>query len=109
MFRKIKNKNFFAIHDCFATNYNKLDDLINLLKAVYIKTYTEDSFLINFDKGIKNYIKFILGPKAFDEEVGIIKTEINNRVIKLKLPNVNNVIVGKIAASYIKASYGGIN
>lgn len=108
---KFENANIFTIHDCFATNYNKMDDLINLLKAVYIKIYTEDSYLKKFDEGILNYIQFIYGKDCYNPVTKILKVSVDTEtdVIKLKYPNVDAVISGEITSNDIHTAFGGIN
>lgn len=105
----IENVNFYAIHDCFATTANNMVNLINLLKAVYIQTYTEESFLIKFDKDIKEWIQLFWGSDVFNKDFSLIKVEINDKLIKMKYPNVQNVIVGKISALSIQKGFGGLS
>jgi DNA-directed RNA polymerase len=105
---KVKiDTNFYAIHDCFATTYNKFEDLINLLKAVYIKIYIEDDFLIKFDKDIQDYIKSIYGKNSLKNNKLEIFNE--NGVNIINFPNVQDIILGKIAASNICNSHAGLN
>ena len=102
------NLNFYAIHDCFATNYNKFEDLVSCLKAVYIRTYTNDSYLKTFDQGIKNYIISIYGKDVFDKNSNNLILEVNNEVITIEYPDVNKVILGKIEAAAISSSHAGL-
>ena len=93
-----KKINFFAIHDCFATTANNVTTLIKLIKLVYIKIYSEDSYLETFDKGIVNIIKLQYGNESFDDTNKIIT--VNGSTFKY--PDVNQVIKGKIKACQIK-------
>lgn len=97
-----KKINFFAIHDCFAVTANNVTNLIKYIKLVYIKIYSEDSYLEKFDIGIINIIKLHYGNESFDENNKIIT--VND--ITFKYPDVNEVIMGKIKAFKIqKAEY----
>lgn len=60
--------NFFAIHDCFAVTANNIVNLIKIIKLVYIKIYSEDSYLKRFDVGIINSIKLHYGNDVFKDD-----------------------------------------
>ena|SRR5215469_12662025 len=81
-------KNFYAIHDCFATTANYLDSLSNNLKAVYFNIYSNKAYLLSFDKGIREYIKLQYGNKVFESNDYIIK--IND--LKIDFPNIHEII-----------------
>jgi DNA-directed RNA polymerase len=49
--------NFYCVHDCFAVNVNRIELLLSMIRSVYTMLYTEDKYLLNFDKGIINKIK----------------------------------------------------
>ena len=72
---------------------------------MYIKIYSEDSYLKRFDEGIINSIKLQFGKDSFDDNNRIIK--INGQVIDY--PNVNEVILGKIKACQINQAQSIIN
>ena len=91
------NINFFSIHDCFAVTANNVSKLIKIVKLVYIKIYSDDSYLKKFDLGIINSIKLHFGNEVFDDYNKQIK--INDLLIQY--PNVDVVVLGKIKASQI--------
>ena len=97
--------NFFAIHDCFAVTANNIVNLIKIIKLVYIKIYSDDSYLKRFDEGIINSIKLHFGGEVFNEKTKTIK--INGETINY--PDVNNVILGKINASQINSAKYPVN
>lgn len=97
--------NFFAIHDCFAVTANNIATLIKFIKLVYIKIYSEDSYLIKFDEGIINSIKLQYSPKCFNYKSKIIK--IDGHI--LQYPDVNKIIYGKIKATNIMNAQSIIN
>nr|QWO71375.1 RNA polymerase [Calocybe gangraenosa] len=97
--------NFFAIHDCFAVTANNIVKLIKIIKLVYIKIYSDNSYLKKFDDGIINNIKLQYGNDSFNDETKIIT--IND--IKLEYPSVEQVIIGKIKASKIMSANSIIN
>jgi hypothetical protein len=81
------NKNLYAVHDCFAVTANHLEFIIDHLKLVYLTIYTNDNYIISFDKGIKDYIKMQLG-NHFDVKSRVIS--INN--LEIKFPDISEVI-----------------
>ncbi len=104
----LEDRSFFAIHDCFATTINHMEDLINLLKAIYIKTYSEVSYLNNFDKCIRNNIELALGKEAFNSKTGKFYIDYFEGKA-LKFPDVNTVIIGKVKGEAIKSGMAGLN
>ncbi|KII82659.1 hypothetical protein PLICRDRAFT_677072 [Plicaturopsis crispa FD-325 SS-3] len=92
-----KGINFFSIHDCFAVTANNVGALIKLIKLVYIKIYSDDSYLKRFDQGIINSIKLQFGDNAFNDETKIIK--VNGYIFEF--PDVDQIIVGRIKANKI--------
>jgi DNA-dependent RNA polymerase len=97
--------NFFSIHDCFAVTANNVLNLINFIKLVYIKIYSEDSYLKKFDQGIIDNIKSHFGDDAFDNEAKTIK--VNGLIIDY--PDVDQIIIGKIKANKILGAQSIIN
>ena len=77
-----------------------------MLVAVYIKIYITDYFLINFDKDIINLIKSTYGDNSVVGNKIIIEKD--NKTYKLEYPNVNNILIGKIAAKYLQKSHAGL-
>ena len=104
---KLNNKkfNFFAIHDCFAVTANNVSKLIKFIQLVYIKIYSDNNYLLTFDKGIINNIKLIYGEDSFDH--------VNNKIYidgeEYTYPNVYNIIVGRIKVCQIKKANNLIN
>ena len=97
--------NFFSIHDCFAVTCNNIPNLIKIINLVYIKIYSDDSYLKRFDDGIINSIKLHFGGEVFNEKTKTIK--ING--VTINYPDVNNVILGKINASQINSAKYPVN
>jgi len=101
--------NFYSIHDCFAVPASKVSKMIRLLKLVYINIYSENQYILRFDKGIKESIKTQFGDHVLDEDKGIISVIIQGELITLDFPNIKKVIFGKIAAESIQNSEYIIN
>ncbi len=80
--------NIYTVHDCFAVTANQVHNTMNLLKQVYINIYSNETYLIKLDRGIKDTIKLQYGEECFDEKT--LKIKANN--LKLDFPNVNIVI-----------------
>lgn len=97
--------NFFGIHDCFAVTAKNLTKLINIIKLIYIKIYTDDNYLKRFDQGIIASIKSQFGNDSFDDKNKTIK--VNEDV--LDYPDVNKIIEGRIKTCEINKSSDIIN
>ena len=93
--------NFFAIHDCFAVTANNIVNLIKIIKLVYIKIYSDDSYLKRFDEGIINSIKLQFGKDSFNDVTKKIK--VNGSTFDY--PDVDVVTKGKIKASKIMKAH----
>jgi DNA-dependent RNA polymerase len=49
-----RKKNIYTIHDCFAVTADKVDFfLINILKGIYIKLYSDETHIVSLHKYIK--------------------------------------------------------
>jgi DNA-directed RNA polymerase len=92
-----REKSFFAIHDCFAVTSNNMENLIEYLRLVYSKIYSDKIYLRELDKQIKSYIKSVY-KESFDEKTGIIKID----DITLEFPDVEYVLDTKLDAKKFK-------
>ena len=54
---KFDNPQFFSVHDCFATTFDKVFLLKTMLASVYTDFYTNNQYLLKFDKDILNILK----------------------------------------------------
>ena len=87
--------NLFTIHDCFAVTTDKVELLINLLKAVYIKIYSESKYLLLLDKHIKHTIINSYGRDTFTKDGMYIILEKSQE--KILYPDINKVIDVKVS------------
>jgi hypothetical protein len=94
-------KNLYAIHDCFAVTANNVEDLMQFLKLVYIKLYSESNYLRLLDRQIIDNIKTIYGKDCFDEETRIVDTK---EVEKMRFPNINAVLDKDLDAKFLLGS-----
>jgi len=101
----LNNQNIFTVHDCFAVTANNVEVLYEYLKGVYISLYSNSDYLKSFDAGIISNIKLVYGKEAFDDETREINVIVKDKNIKLKYPDINVVLMGKIAAIDIQNSY----
>ena len=85
---KIKSNNFYSIHDCFAVTANNVELLINYIKTVYMQIYSQNEYLREFDKHMKNHIKLHY-PERFNEKT--LKVKIGKRT-EVNFPNINIVL-----------------
>ena len=54
--RKYPEAQFFSIHDCFATTFDKVTFLKEILASVYTDLYSNTQYLKEFDGNIIEYI-----------------------------------------------------
>lgn len=94
------SQNFYSVHDCFAVTANNIARLTNILKLVYIKLYSENKYILDFDKSIINNIKSIYGEENFNENERTLYFE-NKKFI---LPEVEKVLAGTIQSKTINNS-----
>ena len=81
-------KNIFTIHDCFAVTANNVGTVMNLLKLVYIKIYSDSEYLRELDKSIRNVILLNCDKGTFNEQ----KLEIYVNGETIKYPSVDGVL-----------------
>lgn len=96
----------YTVHDCFGVTANNIESLIKCLKSVYLKIYSEDTYLMKFDEGIIQSIKAHFGENSFYSTSTSTSTTKEIRVgdLKLDYPDINKVIKGKIASQTITKS-----
>ena len=70
-FDKQHVRNMYSVHDCFAVTANDVENLIDLLKFVYIKIYTDVDYLRKLDIKFKEDIKHIYGENSISENLKI--------------------------------------
>jgi DNA-directed RNA polymerase len=81
-------KNMYAIHDCFAVTANNVENLMQFLKLVYVKIYSEGKYLKQLDNEIRHQIKVQYGEGCLDETKLRLKTE----YFSSKFPNIDEVL-----------------
>jgi len=92
-------KSIFAVHDCFAVTANNIENVMGLLKLVYMKIYSNGTYLKDFDKEIRHQIMFHYGKDCFNQSnltlyipdisSDIIKFPDINKVLGIKLPTID--------------------
>lgn len=88
----VNEKNFYAIHDCFAVTANNVDTLIKYLKLVYIKIYSEDDYLRQLNNELIHHIKFHYKSDCFNDET--LEIKVDN--LTLKYPDIEIVLGNKL-------------
>lgn len=91
-FKDLQCNNLYAIHDCFAVTANNVDMLMQYLKLVYIKIYSEDDYLRQFDTRIIQNILYTYGKDCYDPDSKIITVELQDNIIKETFPDINIVL-----------------
>jgi len=82
--------NIYTIHDCFAVTANNVELLIDLLKGVYIKIYSDDVYLADLDNYIKNTIINTFGKNVFTSDFKYIYVGSNRE--RLPYPSIEKVL-----------------
>lgn len=80
----------FTIHDCFAVTANDVKLLIDLLKGVYIKIYSEEVYLSILHDHIKNTIINTFGKDIFSCDLKFIY--VGPKKEKIPYPSIENVL-----------------
>lgn len=103
LYNSMKHIDIYTVHDCFAVTANNVPYLIKILKMVYIKLYSSNSYLLEFDSFVRETInksfgddilpvnaKYIFIPekgkltkRLYPDVYKIVKSN-NNEIIKLK-------------------------
>jgi hypothetical protein len=65
LYNNMTNKDCFFVHDCFAVTANHVPYLIKKLKLVYLKLYSSNSYLKEFDSFVRETINKSYGDKVF--------------------------------------------
>jgi hypothetical protein len=86
-------KNFYSVHDCFATTLAHTDELINSIRHVYLIIYSNNNYLIKFDSYVKDYIKNVGGHNVIEP------IKVNNKWVKF--PDIKDVL----NTEYVKYNY----
>ena len=95
-------KNIFTIHDCFAVTANNVDTVMDLLKFVYVKIYSDTEYLRELDKTVRRAIIFTFGKESFNKE----KLEVYVNGETYKYPSVEDVLdSGPISIEHTDSSY----
>ena len=78
--KNIGVKNIFTVHDCFGVTANNVENIMDLLKLVYTRIYSDTNYLRKLDKGIIDYIKLSYKDSCFDNEK--LELHIDDKIIK---------------------------
>lgn len=85
-----KNVNFYSVHDCYGVTAKHVDNLISLLRVIYIDLYSDEGYIKKFDRDIITYIMNTYNKDKcqFDEEKRIL--HVNRK--KIKFPQLNSIL-----------------
>jgi len=107
---KFKNEEqppFYSVHDCFGTTCNKVDELKELLRIVYVDLYSDNAYLEKFDAYIMNHVTAHsngewVGRRYTDSDITYDLIDIDWVLSKKVL---HNKIIKKILSQHIVCSY----
>jgi DNA-directed RNA polymerase len=94
LFEDFKNiGNLYTVHDCFAVTSDNVLKLIEMLKLVYIKLYSDNGYLTQFDQLVRLMINNIFGEKVFkvDDNFIYIPDGKKNKK-KIPYPDVSGIL-----------------
>ena len=97
-----KINNIYSVHDCFAVTANNIDILMELLKHVYNKIYSQDTYLKKLDKYVKNHIRNHYGDESLNEET--LKITIPH-MKDMTFPDIEKVLGTKLSTNFLSSSY----
>lgn len=82
----------YTVHDCFATTANLVPLLINSLKFVYIRLYSDTDYLIQFDELVKTNINKQFGDKVYNMKNNHVCILTQGKDLVIQLPDINKVL-----------------
>ena len=99
----------YTIHDCFAVTAENILKLISMLKFVYLKLYSEEDYLLKFDKLIRLTINGIHGDNVLKMDGLTINIPMKRKFKTMDFPDIkkvlnlsdNNKITNLMYSSYI--------
>ena len=108
-FKVIENKNFYGVHDCLTVTCNNVKFLIELLKSAYCTIYSNNNYLLEFDKNFRNTIIKSFGEKAvsFDdknEKLTVRLTAEEDSKVDIHYPSITNLLNQNIEDIDLKES-----
>ena len=83
-------KDLYTVHDCFAVTADNIPLLMYKLKMVYIRLYSTNTYLLDFDNTVRFNINKSYGDKVFKVEDNYINMP--GRDKSELFPNVNEII-----------------
>lgn len=102
-FKKVGN--IYTIHDCFGVTADNVPKLISILKAVYMRLYSENSYLLEFDKIIRLTINSICKDEVFEKDGNFINIPNGSKYKKVPFPDVNQILTPNKIDTIPKSSY----
>lgn len=96
MDNSVNNKvvNFYSVHDCYGVSCKYVENLITILKTIYIELYSDSVYLQKFDQDIINYIQSTYGEdsSSYKKETRTITIVKEGKMKTLKLPEISPII-----------------
>ena len=82
----------YSVPDGFAVTSNNVPKLVNCLKWVYMKLYSNECYLLQFDKILRLNINSSFGDKTFKKDDSVVNIFEKDQIIQLKYPEVNKIV-----------------
>jgi len=92
LYDNFKDIDLYTIHDCFAVTANRVPYLIQTLKMVYIKLYSTNTYLIQFDNLVKISINKTFSDKIYKINDKYINIPYKNGFKRILFPDVYKIV-----------------
>ena len=71
--------NFYSVHDCYGVSAKYVENLITILKTIYIELYSDSGYIQKFDQDVIKLIQFTYGTNVkYNDNTRIISTDKKN-------------------------------
>ena len=71
--------NFYSVHDCYGISAKYVENLITILKTIYIELYSDSGYIQKFDQDVIKLIQFTYGTNVkYNDNTRIISTDKKN-------------------------------
>lgn len=110
LYKNFNKSNIYTVHDCFAVTADNVPNLINRLKNIYMKLYSEKGYLFTFDFTLKVNICSTFGDEVYkmnDKYIHILNRK-TGKYKTYEYPNIDSIITCEDIGIIKKSSYIGI-
>jgi DNA-directed RNA polymerase len=93
LYEDFKNvHNLYTVHDCFAVTSDNVPKLMEVLKLVYMRLYSDNGYLSEFDQLVRLTINSTFGDKVFKVDGNFLYLPNGNKYREIPYPDINKVL-----------------